>query len=91
MTVQEAQKIFPAEFIQQLTHILINGNFGDAVMNLVFTDESFTRARFRTYKNIVSLMNGRDSVLLERIQRERIGNGFGDWIQNSVGRIYLFG
>ena len=33
MTVQEAQKIFPAEFIQQLTHILINGNFGDAVMN----------------------------------------------------------
>ena len=33
MTLAEAQQIFPAEFIQQLTHILINGNFGDAVMN----------------------------------------------------------
>jgi hypothetical protein len=33
MTVQEAQKIFPAEFVKQLRHITINGNFGDAVMN----------------------------------------------------------
>ena len=33
MTLQEAQKIFPVEFVQQLTHMVINGNFGDAVMN----------------------------------------------------------
>jgi len=33
MTLQEAQKIFPVEFIQQLDNMIINGNFGDAVMN----------------------------------------------------------
>jgi MoaA/NifB/PqqE/SkfB family radical SAM enzyme len=33
MTLQEAQKIFPVEFVQQLDRMIINGNFGDAVMN----------------------------------------------------------
>jgi len=33
MTLQEAQKIFPVEFVQQLKQMVINGNFGDAVMN----------------------------------------------------------
>lgn len=33
MTLSEAQKIFAPTFIQQLTEIYINGNFGDAVMN----------------------------------------------------------
>jgi MoaA/NifB/PqqE/SkfB family radical SAM enzyme len=33
LTLAEAQKIFSFDFLQQLTHIQINGNFGDAVMN----------------------------------------------------------
>ena len=33
MTLQEAQKIFPVEFIQQLDRMIINGNFGDMIMN----------------------------------------------------------
>ena len=33
MTLLEAQKIFPPEFLQQITSIQINGNFGDIVMN----------------------------------------------------------
>ena len=33
MTLSEAQKIFSVEFLQQLNTILINGNFGDAIMN----------------------------------------------------------
>jgi len=33
MSLAEAQKIFPVEFVQQLEVIVINGNFGDAVMN----------------------------------------------------------
>jgi MoaA/NifB/PqqE/SkfB family radical SAM enzyme len=33
MTLEEAQKIFTPEFLNQLTRIDINGNFGDAVMN----------------------------------------------------------
>ena len=31
MTLDEARKIFPKEFLSQLTNILINGNFGDFV------------------------------------------------------------
>jgi len=31
MSLEEAQHIFPAAFLQQLTNILINGNFGDFV------------------------------------------------------------
>ena len=33
MTLEEAQKIFPPEFLQQLKRIDINGNFGDIVMS----------------------------------------------------------
>lgn len=33
MTLEEAKKIFSIDFVKQLTHILVNGNFGDAVMN----------------------------------------------------------
>lgn len=33
MTLAEAQKIFSIEFVKQLRHLVINGNFGDAVMN----------------------------------------------------------
>ena len=33
MTLAEAQQIFPELFLKQLTNILINGNFGDMVMN----------------------------------------------------------
>lgn len=33
MTLAEAQKIFDADFIKQIDHIDINGNFGDIVMN----------------------------------------------------------
>lgn len=33
MTLAEVQKIFPLEFLAQLSRIDINGNFGDAVMN----------------------------------------------------------
>ena len=33
MTLLEAQTIFRPEFLTQLKHILINGNFGDMVMN----------------------------------------------------------
>lgn len=33
MTLSEAKKIFSVEFIKQLEVIVINGNFGDAVMN----------------------------------------------------------
>lgn len=33
MTLLEAQRIFAPEFLNQLTKIYINGNFGDAVMN----------------------------------------------------------
>lgn len=33
MTLDEAKKIFPVEFVKQLKYFLINGNFGDAVMN----------------------------------------------------------
>jgi hypothetical protein len=33
MTLAEAQQIFSIEFVNQLTHLHINGNFGDAVMN----------------------------------------------------------
>jgi sulfatase maturation enzyme AslB (radical SAM superfamily) len=33
MTLSEAQQIFRPEFLQQLTGITINGNFGDSVMN----------------------------------------------------------
>jgi MoaA/NifB/PqqE/SkfB family radical SAM enzyme len=33
MTLAEAQRIFPIEFVKQLKHLVINGNFGDAVMN----------------------------------------------------------
>jgi MoaA/NifB/PqqE/SkfB family radical SAM enzyme len=32
MSLEEAQHIFPVSFLQQLTNILINGNFGDFVM-----------------------------------------------------------
>lgn len=33
MTLAEAKHIFPPEFLAQLTHILIDGNLGDCVMN----------------------------------------------------------
>jgi hypothetical protein len=33
MTLAEAQQIFSIEFVNQLKHLHINGNFGDAVMN----------------------------------------------------------
>jgi MoaA/NifB/PqqE/SkfB family radical SAM enzyme len=33
MTLAECKKIFVPQFVQQLTEILINGNFGDMVMN----------------------------------------------------------
>jgi sulfatase maturation enzyme AslB (radical SAM superfamily) len=33
MTLQEARTIFTSEFLQQLTRINLNGNFGDSVMN----------------------------------------------------------
>ena len=33
MTLAEAQKIFTIDFIKQITVLIINGNFGDAVMN----------------------------------------------------------
>lgn len=33
MTLSEAQTIFTVEFIQQLDHVHVNGNFGDIVMN----------------------------------------------------------
>ena len=33
MTLTEAKQIFQPEFVQQLDELLINGNFGDAVMN----------------------------------------------------------
>lgn len=33
MTLAEAKKIFPVNFVQQLNEIYVNGNFGDAVMN----------------------------------------------------------
>jgi hypothetical protein len=33
MTLEEAKKIFPVAFVKQLNQILVNGNFGDAVMN----------------------------------------------------------
>ena len=33
MTLAEAQKIFPVDFVKQLEVVVINGNFGDAVMN----------------------------------------------------------
>jgi MoaA/NifB/PqqE/SkfB family radical SAM enzyme len=38
MTLEEAQKIFPRQFVSQLTEIYINGNFGDIVMNEQATD-----------------------------------------------------
>ena len=33
LTLDDIKKIFPQEFIQQLSEILINGNYGDIVMN----------------------------------------------------------
>jgi MoaA/NifB/PqqE/SkfB family radical SAM enzyme len=33
MTLTEAQKIFQPKFVQQLSELLVNGNFGDIVMN----------------------------------------------------------
>lgn len=33
LTLEDIKKIFPQEFIQQLSEILINGNYGDIVMN----------------------------------------------------------
>lgn len=33
MTLEEAKKIFPVNFVKQLDKMIINGNFGDAVMN----------------------------------------------------------
>lgn len=33
LTLEDVKKIFPIEFIKQLKEILINGNFGDMVMN----------------------------------------------------------
>lgn len=38
MTLAEAQTVFPITFIKQLKNIIINGNFGDAVMNPETTD-----------------------------------------------------
>jgi MoaA/NifB/PqqE/SkfB family radical SAM enzyme len=38
MTLDEAQKIFKPEFIKQLNSISVNGNFGDAIMNLQTID-----------------------------------------------------
>ena len=33
LTLKDIKKIFPAEFIQQLDELLVNGNYGDLVMN----------------------------------------------------------
>lgn len=33
MTLEEAKKIFPIDFVKQLDRVIVNGNFGDAVMN----------------------------------------------------------
>jgi sulfatase maturation enzyme AslB (radical SAM superfamily) len=33
MSLGQAKKIFPVDFVKQLTEVYINGNFGDAVMN----------------------------------------------------------
>jgi MoaA/NifB/PqqE/SkfB family radical SAM enzyme len=33
LTLQEVKKIFPIKFVKQLNNLLINGNFGDIVMN----------------------------------------------------------
>jgi MoaA/NifB/PqqE/SkfB family radical SAM enzyme len=33
MTVDEAKKIFTTDFLIQLDHIMVNGNFGDAIVN----------------------------------------------------------
>ena len=33
LTLESCQRIFTPEFVGQLDHLMINGNFGDAVMN----------------------------------------------------------
>lgn len=38
LTLEEVKKIFPESFVKQLKRMIINGNFGDAVMNPETTD-----------------------------------------------------
>ena len=46
---------------------------GQAMVDLVFAHEGLARARLGTDKDMVALVNGRNGVLLEGVQGERIG------------------
>jgi sulfatase maturation enzyme AslB (radical SAM superfamily) len=62
MTLTEAQTIFRPEFLQQLTHMTINGNLGDCVMNLdtVSIVEYFLASNTRLGINISTNGGARD-------------------------------
>jgi MoaA/NifB/PqqE/SkfB family radical SAM enzyme len=74
LTLDQAKKIFSRDFLEQLTSIDINGNFGDIVMNPQGADivEYFLSVNPALDINISTNGSGRDSQFWSRLGSQKI-------------------
>ena len=74
LTLDQAQQIFPAEFLQQLESIDINGNFGDIVMNPQAADivEYFVEANPKLRIEVSTNGSGRSQQFWSKLGAQRI-------------------
>ena len=56
LTLADVKKMFPREFIQQLSEILINGNYGDIVMYLHYPIMFMTFAHLLIHPRLMLLL-----------------------------------
>jgi MoaA/NifB/PqqE/SkfB family radical SAM enzyme len=73
MTLAEAQQIFSIEFVKQLQHLVINGNFGDAVMNPETPDivEYFRSQNKNLIIDISTNASARDKSFWQRLAQAK--------------------
>ena len=69
LTLDDIKKIFPQEFIQQLSEMLINGNYGDIVMNPESLEilEYFRRLNYKLHIPISTNGAARDKQFWQRL------------------------
>jgi MoaA/NifB/PqqE/SkfB family radical SAM enzyme len=74
MTLDEVKKIFSVDFIKQLNALMINGNFGDAVMNLETADivEYFRDTNPTMMISISSNAGARDRSFWQRLAKANV-------------------
>lgn len=74
LTLDSCKRIFTPEFIGQLHHIMINGNFGDAVMNPETPDivEYFKSHNKRLVIEISTNGSARDKEFWQRLAKSKV-------------------